>query len=72
MRVVHPLLERVEATEPTVRFGSEPELPPEPSIDEQRALQVELGTYGSLAIGDAYSNFIQKVRSFHLQRRRFG
>ena len=50
-----------------VRLTVEPPLPPEPSVDEQRALQIELRTHGSVAVGDAFHDYVTKVRSFQLQ-----
>jgi hypothetical protein len=57
-------MERVEATEPIATFGDEPELPTSPSPDEVRKLYADLRTHGSLAVGDAFDDFQNAVRSF--------
>jgi hypothetical protein len=64
MKVVQPLMEHVEARSPMMTVGPQVQLPPEPSIDEQRALQVQPRTHGSVAIGDAFQDFFRKVREF--------
>ena len=71
MKVVQPVMEHVEARNPIVTFSSEPPLPPEPSLDEQRSLQIVLRTHGSKEIGDAFQDWFKKVRSFQLEASTF-
>jgi hypothetical protein len=66
MGIVQPVMEHVEGRNPMVQFGNPPPLPDEPTIEEQRAFQVELRTYGSKEVGDAFHDFVQKVRSFQV------
>jgi hypothetical protein len=54
MRVVQPAMENVEARNPIITFSNTPPPPPEPSLDEQRELQIQLRTHGSKEIGDAF------------------
>ena len=44
MKIVQPVMEHVEARNPIISFDPTPPLPEEPSIEEQRALQVDLRT----------------------------
>jgi hypothetical protein len=63
---VHAVMEHVEATEPVMSFGGGPELPPEPSLDDQRAMQAKLRTHGSGAVADALDEFTKHVRTFQM------
>jgi hypothetical protein len=65
-RVVNPMLEYVEARNPMLTYNVEPDLPPEPTLDEQRELHLKLATYGSTAASHAYVDFVKKVRLFHI------
>jgi hypothetical protein len=56
--------EQVDRTEPILQWANEPELPQGPSVDEQRALNAVLRTFGSKAVGDAYDEFAKSVRDF--------
>jgi hypothetical protein len=66
MRVVQPTMEHVEARNPIISFSTEPPLPPEPSLDDQREVQIQLRTHGSKEVGDAFQEWFQKVRLFML------
>lgn len=66
MAIVQPGMEHVEARNKVVRFSVEPPLPPEPELEDQRALQIELRTHGSKEVGDAFHDFVQKVFAFQL------
>lgn len=59
-------MEHVEAREPLISFGGEPSLPPEPSLDEQRAMQSKLRTIGSTAVADALDGVTKAAREFFL------
>jgi hypothetical protein len=64
----HALMEHVEAREPLIAFsGEEPSLPPEPSLDEQRAMQSKLRTIGSAAVADALDRFTKATRDFFIR-----
>lgn len=65
-RVVNRMLEYVEARSPMLTYNVEPDLPPEPTLYEQRELHVKLATYGSTAASHAYVDFVKKVRLFHI------
>jgi hypothetical protein len=67
MKIVQPVMEHVESRNPLVQFGNPPPLPPEPTIDEQRDMQIHLRTYASEEIGDAYRGWFRKVRSFQFE-----
>jgi hypothetical protein len=66
IKVVQPTMEHVEARNPVISFSNQPQLPPEPSVDDQRELQIQLRTHGSKEIGDAFQDLVQRVRSFML------
>jgi hypothetical protein len=66
MAIVQPTMEHVEARTPIVRLSVEPPLPPEPEPDEQREMQIELRTHASHEVGQAFHDYVTKVRSFLL------
>jgi dihydrodipicolinate synthase/N-acetylneuraminate lyase len=53
MGVVQPVMEHVEARNRIITTSSDPPLPPEPSLEAQRDIQVQLRTHGSKEIADA-------------------
>ena len=71
MRIVQPTMEHVGARNPLVRLGPPPPLPPEPTIDDQRAVQIELRTHGSKETGDAFQDWATKVRNFLFEATHF-
>jgi hypothetical protein len=66
MGVVLPVMEHVEARNPIISWSSDPPLPPEPSLDEQRDIQIQLRTHGSKEVGDSFQEWFGKVRLFSL------
>jgi hypothetical protein len=48
-------------------FNPAPPLPAEPSVDAQRALQIELRAHGSPEVSDAFHDYVQKARRFQIQ-----
>jgi hypothetical protein len=56
--------ERVEATERFMTLKGEPEPPEPPKLDEWRAMQVRLRTYGSASVADAYKLYTEAVGVF--------
>jgi hypothetical protein len=71
MKVVQPVMEHVERRNPIWSSSSDPPLPPEPTIDDQRAVQIELRTHGSKAVGDAFQDWVNKVRQFQFDATAF-
>jgi hypothetical protein len=71
MGVVATTMEHVERRNPMISFSNEPPLPDEPSVDDQRAMQIKLRTHGSKAVGDAFHDWVQKVRQFQLNATAF-
>jgi hypothetical protein len=61
---LYPWMERVDATEPFMRYAGEPDPPDPPSTDEWRMMHVRLRTYGSPEVADAYDVFGEAIRSF--------
>jgi hypothetical protein len=47
-----------------IQVGPPPDLPDEPSINDQRAVQVLLRSHGTPAVGDAFQEWFRKVREF--------
>jgi hypothetical protein len=68
---VHGLMEHVELTEPIVVYSGDPEPPPRPALEDQRAMQAKLRTHGSRAVADALDEFLKDVRTFEIQVRTF-
>jgi hypothetical protein len=66
MAIIQPTMEHVQARNPVSSLDPPPPLPPEPSMDDQRALQIQLRTHGSKEIGDAFQDWSRKVQSFLL------
>jgi hypothetical protein len=64
MDVLHRWAEQVEATEPILRMAGDPEPPEQPTVEEQRALNTPLRTFGSPAVADAYGTYVQSVLAF--------
>jgi hypothetical protein len=60
-------MERVDATERIVTFVGDPEPPEAPGAEEWRDMQVRLRTNGSTAVGDAYDDFANTIRSFSFE-----
>jgi hypothetical protein len=48
-----------------MNIAGEQQLPEPPSLDERRALMVNLRTFGSTGIGDAYDEFVNSMDEFH-------
>jgi hypothetical protein len=71
MKIVQPTMEHVERRNPIWSSTSDPPLPPEPSIEDQRAVQIELRTHGSKEVGDAFHDFVQKVHRFQIEASNF-
>ena len=62
--VLHRWTELVDRTEPVMTIVNEPEPPEEPSVEEQRALNAVLRTFGSPAVANAYDDFVKTMRGF--------
>jgi hypothetical protein len=65
LRLLYPWMERVEATEPIVTWGNEPEPPEPPDAETWREMLARLRANGSEAVADAYEEFGEAVRSFY-------
>ena len=64
MGIVVTVMEHVEARQPMIQIGRPPDLPAEPSLNDQRAVQVQLRSHGSVAVGDAFQEWFRNVREF--------
>jgi hypothetical protein len=64
MGIVVTVMEHVEARQSMMEIGRPLDLPAEPSLDDQRAVQVRLRSHGSVEVGDAFQEWFQKVRDF--------
>jgi hypothetical protein len=62
--IIQTVMEHVEARSPLARIIPAPDLPTEPSVDDQRAAQIQLRTHGTQEASDAYQDWFRKVRSF--------
>jgi hypothetical protein len=64
---VHVWWERVAATEPIARWDNDPEPPEPPTIEEWRAMYVQLRTLGSVTVAEAFDEFAEAFRDFTAQ-----
>jgi hypothetical protein len=71
MGIVQPVMEHVEARNPIITFTPSPSLPEEPSVADQRAMQIELRTHGSPEVSAAFHDFVMKVRRFQIEATTF-
>jgi hypothetical protein len=58
---------QVNATEPIIEFAGQPEPPDPPSDEEWREMEVQLRTFGSVAVADAYGLLADAMHSFFAQ-----
>jgi hypothetical protein len=65
--VVQSWAEKVEDTEPILRLADDAAAPEQPTVDEQRALNTVLRTFGSEAVAKTFSDFVVTVREFFFE-----
>jgi hypothetical protein len=69
--IVAATMEHVHRHNPKISFGDEPPLRPEPSLDEQHAMQTKQLTHGSQEVSDAFYEWRSEVRIFWVNAAKF-
>jgi hypothetical protein len=64
LKLLYVWMERIAATEPLIRYSTDPEPPDPPAQDEWRNMQVRLRTFGSVEVADTYGEVTRVITGF--------